>query len=140
MACGASGRPEVVVLPQTDSGVVSNQEIKAEDAGNYTEDARSYFAHAEELVRARDLDKARAEFTELKRRFSYSRSATLAELRIADIDFALGDFDKASAEYSMWAHDHRSNELLPAALARAETAKCRMSDAGPCKDNYDGGI
>lgn len=142
IGCAASApRPEVVAISTTEATDAAL--VSAPEAGaplSYSDDASSRFEQAEERIHARDLDEARALFVQLKARFAYSRYAPLSELRIADIDYANGDYATAANEYSTFAHDHPTHASAPAALLRAATARCRARDGGACKDDYDGGL
>ena len=137
-ACAAPApRPEVVAIvgDRIDASSESPQ-----DAGSYSENAKDRFERAEDLVRARDLDEARAQLVSLKTTFAYSKYAALAELRIADIDYANRSYTTAANEYSSFAHDHPTHASAPVALLRAATARCLAKDAGACNDNYDSGL
>lgn len=88
----------------------------------YTEDARAAYNEAMAAFQAKDWEDARALFTELKRRFAYSRYARLADLRIADIDFELGKYPEAIAAYRAFIQEHRTDRNI-------EYAKYRMAKA-----------
>ncbi|MGK3994044.1 outer membrane protein assembly factor BamD [Sorangium sp. So ce1024] len=88
----------------------------------YTEDARAAYNEAMAAFQAKDWEDARALFSELKRRFAYSRYARLADLRIADIDFELGKYPEAIAAYRAFIQEHRTDRNI-------EYAKYRMAKA-----------
>ncbi|WP_437737813.1 outer membrane protein assembly factor BamD [Sorangium sp. So ce1335] len=88
----------------------------------YTEDARAAYNEAMAAFQAKDWEDARALFTELKRRFAYSRYARLADLRIADLDFEQGKYPEAIAAYRAFIQEHRTDRNI-------EYAKYRMAKA-----------
>jgi outer membrane protein assembly factor BamD len=59
---------------------------------------------------------------EVKRKYSYSKFAKLAELRVADIDFEQEKYADAIRAYRQFIHDHRS-ELEEVAYARSRIAE-----------------
>ncbi|WP_437682816.1 outer membrane protein assembly factor BamD [Sorangium sp. So ce131] len=88
----------------------------------YTEDARAAYNEAMAAYRAKDWEDARALFTEVKRRFAYSRYARLADLRVADLDFEQGKYAEAISEYRAFIQEHRTDRNV-------EYAKYRMAKA-----------
>jgi len=48
-------------------------------------------------------------FTEIKRKYSYTKWARLSELRIADADFEQEKYAEALREYKAFIHDHRND-------------------------------
>ncbi|KYF65246.1 outer membrane protein assembly factor BamD [Sorangium cellulosum] len=88
----------------------------------YTEDARGAYNEAMAAFQAKDWEDARALFTELKRRFAYSRYARLADLRIADLEFEQGKYPEAISAYRAFIQEHRTDRNV-------EYAKYRMAKA-----------
>lgn len=88
----------------------------------YTEDARAAYNEAMVAFQAKDWEDARALFTELKRRFAYSRYARLADLRIADLEFEQGKYPEAISAYRAFIQEHRTDRNV-------EYAKYRMAKA-----------
>ncbi|WP_434048021.1 MULTISPECIES: outer membrane protein assembly factor BamD [Sorangium] len=86
----------------------------------YTEDARGAYNEAMAAFQAKDWEDARALFTELKRRFAYSRYARLADLRIADLEFEQGKYPEAISAYRAFIQEHRTDRNV-------EYAKYRMA-------------
>ncbi len=97
---------------------------KAQTAASltYTEDAYAAYKEAMESFEDEDWEAARSQFQELKRLFSYSRYAKLAELRIADIDFEQGKYSDAISGYRGFVKGHRGDENV-------EYAKYRVTKA-----------
>ncbi len=88
----------------------------------YTEDAFKAYQEALEAYEDKAWEDARSLFTEVKRLFSYSKYARLAELRIADIDFELGKYSEAISSYRSFIKGHRDDENV-------EYAKYRITKA-----------
>jgi outer membrane protein assembly factor BamD len=98
---------------------------------NYTQDAKRAYDEAMEEFHAHNWIESQALFREVKRKYSYSRYARLAELRIADADFEQDKFADAIRGYRQFVHDHRSdNEEVSYARARiAEAQYKEISDS-----------
>jgi outer membrane protein assembly factor BamD len=75
----------------------------------YTEDAKRAYDAAMEEFNAHNWIEAQTLFRELKRKYSYSKYARLAELRIADADVEQEKFSDAIREYKDFIHAHRSD-------------------------------
>jgi outer membrane protein assembly factor BamD len=75
----------------------------------YTEDARAAYNEAMESFRAKEWADATALFGEIRRLFSYSRYARLAELRLADIEFEQEKFPEAVTAYREYIQSHRTD-------------------------------
>jgi outer membrane protein assembly factor BamD len=75
----------------------------------YTEDAKRAYDAAMEEYNAKNWLDAQASMREVKRKYSYSKYARLAELRIADADFEQEKFTDAIREYKDFIHAHRSD-------------------------------
>jgi outer membrane protein assembly factor BamD len=88
----------------------------------YTEDAFKAYREAMEAYENKDWEDARALFKEVKRLFSYSRYARLAELRLADVDFEQAKFSDAIGNYRGFVKGHRGD-------TNVEYAKYRISKA-----------
>ncbi|MBW2526662.1 MAG: tetratricopeptide repeat protein [Deltaproteobacteria bacterium] len=85
----------------------------------YTQDAHRAYREAMEAFEAKDWEDARALLEEVKRRFSPSRYARLAELRLADVDFEQAKYNEAISGYRAFIRAHRSD-------LNAEYAKYRI--------------
>jgi outer membrane protein assembly factor BamD len=96
--------------------------LKSTATLTYTEDAFNAYRQALKAFEDKDWEDARALFSEVKRLFSYSRYARLAELRIADIDFEQGKYSDAISSYRAFVKAHRGDENV-------EYAKYRIAKA-----------
>ena len=98
---------------------------------NYSEDAKRAYDKAMVAFDEHDWDKARVLFKELKKKYSYSRYARLAELRLADTDIATEKFSDAIQGYRSFVHDHRTDPEVPYARFRICKALFeQISDGG----------
>jgi outer membrane protein assembly factor BamD len=88
----------------------------------YTEDARRAYEEAMKSFRAKDWEGSRPLFQEVKKNFPQSRYARLAELRLADIDFAQEKYTDAIGAYRAFAQTYRTDR-------EAEYARYRLSKA-----------
>ena len=89
-ACGASSAP-------------------ARGALHYTEDAQRAYEKAMVAFNDHDWEEAKLLFKDVKKKYGYSRYARLAELRIADVDFASEKLAEAIQGYRSYVHDHRTD-------------------------------
>ena len=74
---------------------------------SYTANAQRAYDDAMKEFNAHNWAESQPLFTEVKRKFSYTRFARLAELRIADADFEQEKYAEALREYKAFIHDHR---------------------------------
>jgi outer membrane protein assembly factor BamD len=88
----------------------------------YTEDAKRAYDAAMEEYNAHSWIQAQTLMREVKRKYSYSKYARLAELRIADADFEQEKFSEAIHEYKDFIHAHRS-DADDVAYARSRIAE-----------------
>jgi outer membrane protein assembly factor BamD len=89
----------------------------------YTADAKRSYEAALESFNSHSYIESQVLFREVKRKYSYSKYARLAELRIADADFLLDKFPDAIREYRQFVHDHRSD------AEEVAYARSRIADA-----------
>lgn len=94
---------------------------------NYTADAKRAYDLALEELKSKNWIEAQAAFRELKRKYSYSRYARLAELRIADADFDQQKFAEAIRGYKQFIHDHRA-DTEEVAYARSKIAEAQYAE------------
>lgn len=92
----------------------------------YTEDARKAYEEAMVSFRDKDWEGAKALFAEVKKRFPQSRYARLAELRLADVDFALGRFPESIGAYRSFVTTYRTDREVE--YARYRLAKALYFD------------
>ncbi len=98
---------------------------------NYSEDAKRAYDKAMEAFDERDWEKARVYFKEVKKKYSYSRYARLAELRLADTDVNAEKLSEAIQGYRSFVHDHRTDPEVPYARYRICKALFdQISDGG----------
>jgi outer membrane protein assembly factor BamD len=94
---------------------------------SYTEDAKRAYDAAMEEYNAHNWIEAQSLLREVKRKYSYSKYARLAELRIADADYEQEKYSDAIREYKDFIHAHRSdNEDV--AYARSRIAESTYAE------------
>ena len=93
----------------------------------YTEDAKRSYDRAMDEYNSHNYVTAQNLFREIKRKYSYSKYARLAELRIADADFVQEKFSDAIHEYKEFVHAHRS-DAEDVAYARARVAEATYGE------------
>jgi len=92
--------------------------VESRGALHYAEDAKRAYDKAMVAFEEHDWEEAKALFKELKKKFGYSRYARLAELRMADTDFASEKLAEAIQGYRSYIHDHRTDPEIPYARYR----------------------
>jgi outer membrane protein assembly factor BamD len=92
----------------------------------YTADAKRSYEAAMEEFNAHNWIEAQTLMREVKRKYSYSKYARLAELRIADADYMQDKFADAIREYRQFIHDHRSDSE-DVAYARSRIAEAEYA-------------
>jgi outer membrane protein assembly factor BamD len=98
---------------------------------NYSEDAKRAYDKAMVAFEEHDWEKARLLLKEVKRKYSYSRYARLAELRLADTDVASEKLSEAIQGYRSFVHDHRTDPEVPYARFRiCKSLFDQISDGG----------
>jgi outer membrane protein assembly factor BamD len=112
-------------------GACGGAATETRGALNYSEDAKRAYDKAMVAFDERDWEKARTLFKDLKKKYSYSRYARLAELRVADIDVASEKLSEAIQGYRSFVHDHRTDPEVPYARYRICKALFeQISDGG----------
>ncbi len=97
---------------------------------SYTANAQRAYDEGMKEFNAHNWAESQALFAEVKKKFSYTRWARLAELRIADADFEQEKFAEALREYKQFIHDHKNDEGVEYARSRiAETNYKQISDS-----------
>jgi outer membrane protein assembly factor BamD len=76
---------------------------------NYTEDSKRAYDAAMEEYNAHNWIEAQSQLREVKRKYSYSKYARMAELRIADADYEQEKYAEAIREYKEFIHAHRAD-------------------------------
>jgi outer membrane protein assembly factor BamD len=98
---------------------------------NYSEDAKRAYDKAQAAFDEHDWEKARALFKDIKKKYSYSRYARLAELRLADTDVGSEKLAEAIQGYRSFVHDHRTDPEVPYARFRiCKSLFDQISDGG----------
>jgi outer membrane protein assembly factor BamD len=97
----------------------------AKTALSYTEDAKRAYDNAMKEYNAHNWLEAQTMLREVKRKYSYSKYARQAELRIADADMAQEKFSDAVREYKDFVHQHRS-DTDDVAYARSKIAEATV--------------
>lgn len=109
----------------------------------YTANAERAYEAAMKEFNAHDWAESQPLFSEVKRKFSYTKWARLAELRYADADFEQEKYAEALREYKQFIHDHRTDtENVEYARERvAETNYRQISESFllPSADERDQG-
>jgi len=108
-------------------GVTGCENQPAKTALGYTEDAKRAYDAAMGEFNAHNWIDAQAQMREIKRKYSYSKYARLAELRIADADMAQEKFADAIREFKEFIRAHRSDEEN-IQYARSKIAECRFAE------------
>jgi outer membrane protein assembly factor BamD len=98
---------------------------------SYTDDAKKAYDKAMESFDAHEWEEAKTLFKDVKRKYSYSRYARLAELRMADADYESEKLAEAVTGYRSFVHDHRTDPEVPYARFRiCKTLFDEVSDGG----------
>lgn len=92
----------------------------------YTDDAKKAYDEALTAFHDKDWESARPLFEEVKKSFPQTRYARLAELRIADVDFAQGKYSDAIAGYREYITTYRTDREVE--YARYRLAKSLYFD------------
>lgn len=100
---------------------------QAKTALGYTEDAKRAYDVAMEEFNAHSWIEAQTLMREVKRKYSYSKWARQAELRIADADVEQEKFPDAIREYKEFVHAHRS-DTEDCIYARAKMAEATFAE------------
>jgi outer membrane protein assembly factor BamD len=112
-------------------GSLGCEGMEPKTALGYSADAKRAYEAAMEEFTAHNWLESTAKMREIKRKYSYSKYARLAELRIADADFMQEKYADAIREYRQFVHDHRSDpdEVSYARSKIAESEFSQISDS-----------
>ncbi len=108
----------VVVASMLLSGCAS-QQTEPMTAQRYAENARRAYEAAMDEFNDRSWDSATSMFEQIKREYSYSRYARMAELRMADIEYEQQKYPEAVTSYRTFVHDHPNDTNVSYARFRA---------------------
>jgi len=96
----------------------TTSEPKTGGAFRYAEDARRAYDEAMAAFEDKNWELAKELFREVRRKYSYSRYARLAELRMADADWEADKLAEAIAGYRTFVRTHRTDAEVPYARYR----------------------
>ena len=85
---------------------------------HYAEDAKRAYDEALVAFDDQDWEDADELLNEVKSKYGYSRYARLAELRLADVDFAAGKVRRGHQGYRSFVHDYPNDPEVPYARYR----------------------
>ena len=108
------------------AGVAACERAEPRTALSYTADAKKAYEEAKVEFDSHNWIESQALFREVKRKYSYSKYARLAELRIADADYEQEKFAEAIRGYRQFVHDHRS-DVDEVSYARSRVAEAQYS-------------
>jgi len=97
----------------------ASQQTEPMTAQRYAENARRAYGAAMDEFNDRSWDSAVSMFEQIKREYSYSRYARMAELRLADIDYEQQKYPEAVTAYRTFVHDHPNDSHSSYARFRA---------------------
>jgi outer membrane protein assembly factor BamD len=107
----------------------------------YSEDAKRAYDVAMQEYNAHNWLEAQMLLREVKRKYSYSKYARMAELRIADADLAQEKFSDAIREYKDFVHQHRADtedvEYARSKIAEATVGEIPESFLLPASEERD---
>jgi len=112
-----AGAVSLVALPGCDTP-------EPRTALGYAADAKRAYEAAVKELEAHNWIEAQALLREVKRKYSYSKYARLAELRISDADFEQEKYAEAIRGYRQFVHDHRS-DVEEVSYARSRIAEAQ---------------
>jgi outer membrane protein assembly factor BamD len=101
----------------------AGEEYHAESALEYAENAKREYFKGVRALEAENWEGAAEVFNELRRKYSYSRYARLAELRLADADYKQEKYAEAISAYKSFAHDYPNDPETP--YSRYQVAKAQ---------------
>jgi outer membrane protein assembly factor BamD len=101
----------------------------AKTAEQYQEEARVAYDEAVAAYLDEDWEIAVRLFSDVRRNFSYTRYARLAELRLADASFRQEKYAEATAAYKSFTRDYPSDPEVPYARYRVVRAQFLQSEA-----------
>ena len=108
-------------------GVLGCEGQGPKTALGYTEDAKRAYETALAEFNAHNWVDAQAMMREVKRKYSYSKYARMAELRIADADMEQEKFSDAVHEYKEFVRAHRADAEF-VAYARGKIAEATYAE------------
>jgi outer membrane protein assembly factor BamD len=113
--------PALIALGLFASFGCASTEGEAQTALDYTDNAKRDYDAAMAAFEDKNWELTNQLFSEVKRKYAYSRYARLAELRLADASFQQEKFAEAISGYKEFVHDHPNDPEVP--YARYRVAK-----------------
>jgi outer membrane protein assembly factor BamD len=104
------------------SGCVGEGE-GAKTAVDYTENARRDYERGMKALADKNWEAVEEAFNEVRQKYSYSRYARLAELRLADADYEQDKLAEAVSGYKSFVHDYPNDPEVPYARFRIAKAQ-----------------
>lgn len=104
------------------SGCVSEGE-GAKSAVDYTENARRDYERGMKALADKNWESVEEAFNDVRQKYSYSRYARLAELRLADADYEQDKLAEAISGYKSFVHDYPNDPEVPYARFRVAKAQ-----------------
>jgi outer membrane protein assembly factor BamD len=95
------------------SFVGCDKQTKSASALDYSENAKRDYEAALAAFDAKNWEVMTQLMNEVRRKYGYSRYARLAELRLADANFAQEKFAEATAGYKAFIHDYPNDPEIP---------------------------
>jgi outer membrane protein assembly factor BamD len=99
------------------------EERPPQSAFEYAENARAKYEEGVRAIESENWEGAAETLNDLKKRYSYSRYARLAELRLADADLAQDKYAEAVSGYKSFVHDYPNDPEVPYARYRVAKAQ-----------------
>lgn len=99
----------------------AGDERRADSPLEYAENARRDYEEAMEAFESQNWEAVTELMSEVKRKYGYSRYSRLAELRLADANFAQDKYAEAISGYKAFIHDYPNDPEVP--YARYRTVK-----------------
>ncbi|MGC4088508.1 MAG: outer membrane protein assembly factor BamD [Polyangiaceae bacterium] len=107
---------------------------------DYSENAKRDYDKAMRALEDKDWEVVEPLFNEVRKNYSYSRYARLAELRIADANYRQDKLPEAISGYRSFLHDYPNDPEVPYArfqIARAEYDSVSLSPFLPALEERD---
>ena len=101
----------------------AGEERAPQSALEYAENAREKYLQGVRAIESENWEGATETLNELKKKYSYSRYARLAELRLADADLAQDKYAEAVTGYKSFVHDYPNDPEVPYARYRVAKAQ-----------------
>jgi outer membrane protein assembly factor BamD len=116
-------RLSLVLVLAASAPACASEEHHAESALEYAENAKREYDKGVRALESENWEGATEVFNELRRKYSYSRYARLAELRLADGDYEQEKYAEAISAYKAFAHDYPNDPETPYARYRVAKAQ-----------------